>query len=312
LKTSLMCWLEDAMEAVLTVRNAVKTFGPNKALDNVTMELRKGEWLALLGPNGAGKTTLVRAIAGRVRMDSGEVALPGSVREMLGIVPQEISLYPKLTAAENLSCFGELQGLKGMGLRQRVEWALEFTGLGDRAHEVVGTFSGGMKRRLNIACSVLHHPSVVLLDEPTVGVDPQSRQRIWEMLDRLRHDGASLLLTTHQLDEAQQVCDRIVVIDHGRVIANGAFDELVRETIGLNRRVVLKLDSPAKTQAFAAWPDTTIEGAIVRCQVQNIGRDLTTLLSRATDAGADILDVQIESPTLQAVFIHLTGRELRD
>jgi ABC-2 type transport system ATP-binding protein len=300
------------MEAVLTVRNAVKRFGPNKALDDVSLELRKGEWLALLGPNGAGKTTLVRAIAGRVRMDSGEVTLPGGKRETLGIVPQEISLYPKLTAEENLSCFGELQGLSGPALRQRVEWALEFTSLADRAGEVVGTFSGGMKRRLNIACSVLHHPSVVLLDEPTVGVDPQSRQRIWEMLERLRREGASLLLTTHQLDEAQQVCDRIIVIDHGRVIADGAFDELVHQTIGPRRRVVLKLDSATRADGFRAWPDTTIEGAIVRCQVENVGRDLAALLSRAADAGADVLDVQIESPTLQAVFIHLTGRELRD
>jgi len=300
------------MEAVLTVRNAVKRFGPNKALDDVTLELRKGEWLALLGPNGAGKTTLVRAIAGRVRMDSGEVILPGGKRETLGIVPQEISLYPRLTAGENLSCFGELQGLSGPALHQSVEWALEFTGLVDRAHEVVGTFSGGMKRRLNIACSVLHHPSVVLLDEPTVGVDPQSRQRIWEMLERLRREGASLLLTTHQLDEAQQVCDRIIVIDHGRVIANGAFDELVHQTIGSRRRVVLKLDSATRADIFRAWPDTTIEGAIVRCQVENIGRDLAALLSQAAGAGADVLDVQIESPTLQAVFIHLTGRELRD
>ena len=212
------------MEPVLTVQNAVKMFGANKALDNVTLELHKGEWLGLLGPNGAGKTTLVRAIAGRVRMDSGAVTLPEGRREMLGIVPQEISLYAKLTAAENLSCFGKLQGLRGPTLQERVDWALEFTGLADRAADLVGTFSGGMKRRLNIACSVLHHPSVVLLDEPTVGVDPQSRQRIWEMLERLRREGASLLLTTHQLDEAQQVCDRIVVIDRGRIIANGAFN----------------------------------------------------------------------------------------
>jgi ABC-2 type transport system ATP-binding protein len=300
------------MEGVLTVQNAVKTFGPNKALDDVTLDLRKGEWLALLGPNGAGKTTLVRAIAGRVRLDSGVVTLPGSNRDMLGIVPQEIALYPKLTAAENLACFGELQGLSGPTLRERLEWAFEFTGLADRAKELVGTFSGGMKRRLNIACSVLHRPSVVLLDEPTVGVDPQSRQRIWEMLERLRRDGASLLLATHQLDEAQQVCDRIVVIDHGRVIASGAFDELVRQTIGPRRRVILMLDSGAKTNVFRTWPDTTIEGAIVRCQVGNVGRDLAALLSHAADSGADVVDVQIESPTLQAVFIHLTGRELRD
>src|SRR5579883_2527147 len=281
------------METVLTVRNAVKRFGANKALDGVTLELHQGEWLALLGPNGAGKTTLVRAIAGRVRMDSGEVILPGGGRDSLGVVPQEISLYPKLTAEENLSCFGALQGLQGKELQERVDWALQFTGLADRANELVGTFSGGMKRRLNIGCSVLHRPPVILLDEPTVGVDPQSRQRIWEMLGELRREGASLLLTTHQLDEAQQVCDRIVVIDHGRVIANGAFEDLVRQTVGPKRSILLRMESPESARAFDQWPDTTIEGALVRCQVANIGRDLAGLLSRASDTSA-VLDVQIE------------------
>jgi ABC-2 type transport system ATP-binding protein len=300
------------MEPVLAVRNAVKVFGANKALDNVSLELKKGEWVGLLGPNGAGKTTLVRAIAGRVRMDSGAVTLPEGRRETLGIVPQEISLYPKLTAAENLSCFGELQGLHGPTLRGRVDWALEFTGLSDRAADLVGTFSGGMKRRLNIVCSILHHPSVVLLDEPTVGVDPQSRQRIWEMLERLRREGASLLLTTHQLDEAQQVCDRIVVIDRGRIIANGAFDELVRQTIGARRRVVLTLESAVDANVFDRFPEMMIEGATVQCHVEHVGRDLAALLSRAASVGAGVVDVQIESPTLQSVFIHLTGRELRD
>src|SRR5215468_6761593 len=236
--------MEVAMEPVLTVRNAVKRFEANKALDDVTLELRECEWLALLGPNGAGKTTLVRAIAGRVRLDFGVVTLPGNNRETLGIVPQEISLYARLTAEENLSCFGELQGLAGAELQERVEWALDFTGLADRAGELVGTFSGGMKRRLNIACSVLHRPSVVLLDEPTVGVDPQSRERIWEMLDRLRRDGASLLLTTHQLDEAQTRCDRIIIIDRGRTIAAGTFLDLVERTVGSHRQVTLLLDQP--------------------------------------------------------------------
>jgi ABC-2 type transport system ATP-binding protein len=300
------------MEPVLTVRNAAKVFGANKALDNVTLELHKGEWLGLLGPNGAGKTTIVRAIAGRVHLDSGAVTLPEGRRDMLGVVPQEISLYAKLTAAENLACFGELQGLRGSTLQERVNWALEFTGLADRAAELVGTFSGGMKRRLNIACSVLHHPSVVLLDEPTVGVDPQSRQRIWEMLERLRREGASLLLTTHQLDEAQQVCDRIVVIDRGRIIANGAFEELVRQTIGPRRRVVLTLESAVDANVFDRFPEATIEGVTVRCHVEHVGRDLAALLSRAASVGAGVVDVQIESPTLQSVFIHLTGRELRD
>lgn len=284
------------MKRVLAVTNAVKTFGANKALDNVNLELRKGEWLALLGPNGAGKTTLVRSIAGRVRLDSGTIALDGDRNRVLGIVPQEIALYAKLTATENLQCFGSLMGVQASMLKDRVDWALEFTGLTDRANELTGTFSGGMKRRLNIACSVLHKPPIVLLDEPTVGVDPQSRQRIWEMLDRLRRDGASLLLTTHQLDEAQQICDRIVVIDHGRVIADGTFNELVSATIGTERRVSLQLES----------------GETIQNRIRDVGSDLTAILSRVASSGEKIVDVHIEAPTLQAVFIHLTGRELRD
>jgi ABC-2 type transport system ATP-binding protein len=297
---------------MLQVRNAVKTFGPNKALDNVSLELRKGEWLGLLGPNGAGKTTLIRAISGRVRLDAGSISLPGEKNQILGIVPQEIALYPRLSAAENLRCFGELMGLTDRTLDERVDWALDFTGLEDRATDLVQTFSGGMRRRLNIACSVLHRPSVVLLDEPTVGVDPQSRQRIWEMLDRLRKDGASLLLTTHQLDEAQQICDRIVVIDHGRVIASGNFDELVRQTIGVERRVAITLESETQATAFSSWPDTKIEGNTVRTVVRDIASDFSGLLSHAVNSGVQVKDVQVQSATLQAVFIHLTGRELRD
>jgi len=297
---------------MLQVRNAVKTFGSNKALDNVSLELREGEWLGLLGPNGAGKTTLIRAIAGRVRLDSGSITLPGDKHQILGIVPQEIALYPRLSALENLRCFGELMGLADPTLSERVEWALEFTGLKDRATDLVQTFSGGMRRRLNIACSVLHRPAVVLLDEPTVGVDPQSRQRIWEMLDRLRKDGASLLLTTHQLDEAQQMCDRIVVIDHGRVIASGNFDELVRQTIGSERRVSITLESESQATVFSSWPETKIEGSTVRAVVRDIASDFSDLMSHAASRGVQVKDVQVQSPTLQAVFIHLTGRELRD
>lgn len=292
------------MNTVLSVTNAVKSFGATSALDDASLELREGEWLALLGPNGAGKTTIVRSIAGRVRLDSGKIMLLGAelngavdgVRGKLGIVPQEIALYPRLTAEENLRCFGELMGLRGRVLEERVEWALDFTALTDRAKHPVQTFSGGMKRRLNLVCAVLHRPSVLLLDEPTAGVDPQSRQRIWEMLESLRRDGASLLLTTHQLDEAQQVCDRIVVIDRGKVIADGTLDELVRRTIGAGRQVSLVLNT----------------GETVRAAVSDIGKDVSRLLSEAESSGRTVTDIQIESPTLQAVFIHLTGRELRE
>ena len=235
---------------VLSVANARKSFGAVKALDGASLDLRKGELLALLGPNGAGKTTLIRAIAGRVRLDAGEIRLLGAplaarrTPPELGIVPQEIALYPLLTARENMTAFGELQGLSGAALRSQVDWALERTGLADRASEPVKQFSGGMKRRLNIACGVLHRPRIVLLDEPTVGVDPQSRDRIYDMLADLASQGVSLLLTTHHLEEAEARCSRTVIIDHGKVIAEGTLADLVDRTVGRHRMVTLRLDAP--------------------------------------------------------------------
>ncbi len=309
------------MTAVLSVAGAQKSFGTTLALDDAALELHGGEWLALLGPNGAGKTTLVRALAGRVRLDKGELELlgrrldgtaaDGEVRSKLGIVPQDIALYPKLTASENLRAWGRLHGLPAAELTTRVAWALEWTGLGERAQEPIQQFSGGMKRRLNIACAVLHRPEVLLLDEPTVGVDPQSRERIWEMLEEIRRNGASLLLTTHQLDEAQQVCDRIVIIDHGRVIATGTFDDLLRETIGNQRRVTFSVaDKPSRQLPQERWL-VSDDGNLV-CTVEDIASELPSLLTELNDAGARITDLQIETPSLQAVFLHLTGRELRE
>ncbi len=257
---------------VLSVSGVSKRFGPTLALKGVDLGLARGEWLGLLGPNGAGKTTLVKAIAGRVRPDSGSITLlgrrvetgieaGGSGREGLGVVPQEIAVYPLLTARENLEVFGKLYA-GGAAAPERVSWALEWTGLADRAKEPVKNFSGGMKRRLNIACAVLHKPEVVLLDEPTVGVDPQSRERIWEMLSELRAGGTSLLLTTHQLDEAQRLCDRIVIIDHGSVIADGTFEDLVARTIGTGRTVILALDREVEPGTLNGALETA--GRVVR------------------------------------------------
>src|SRR6476620_6409267 len=235
---------------VLAVTHATKSFGKVKALDRASFDLRQGELLALLGPNGAGKTTLIRAIAGRVRLDGGEVRLFDHVLDgrqtppQLGIVPQEIALYPLLTARENLQAFGALHGLSGQALSKHVDWVLERTGLSDRANDVVKQFSGVVRRRLNIACGVLHQPRVVLLDEPTVGVDPQSRDRIYDMLADLAASGVSLLLTTHHLEEAEARCSRTVIIDHGKVIAAGTLSELVDQTVGRFRLVTLRLDAP--------------------------------------------------------------------
>ncbi len=304
---------------VLRVSDAHKSYGGTPALQGASWSVQRGEWLALLGPNGAGKTTSVRAVAGRVRLDRGSVELlgrdlqgPGAAdaRRKLGVVPQNLAVYPDLTARENLLAFGQHNGLTGRPLHTRVDWALEWTGLADRAGELVQGYSGGMQRRLNLACGVLHEPEVILLDEPTVGVDPQSRERIWEMLAGLQRDGASLVLTTHQLDEAQSVCDRIVIIDHGRDIASGTLAELIRDTVGPARTVRLTLDRPPDDPDRLAG--VTCEGRTVHSTLDNVADELQDLLARVAASGATVADLHVEAPTLHAVFLHLTGRELRE
>jgi ABC-2 type transport system ATP-binding protein len=227
-----------AVAPPLAIENAVKTFGDVRALDGATFSLQAGELLGLLGPNGAGKTTAIRAIAGRVALERGSVRLFDRVvgrtdaRPEIGVVPQELAVYPLLTARENLEIFGRLYGVTRQALDARVGWALDWSGLSDRAGDSVKRYSGGMKRRLNIACGLLHEPRILLLDEPTVGVDPQSRERIYEMLQVLRQTGVSILLTTHHLEEAERRCDRIVILDHGRTVAAGTVAELVAQALG--------------------------------------------------------------------------------
>jgi ABC-2 type transport system ATP-binding protein len=301
---------------VLSVRDARKTFGATNALQGLSLELRTGELLGLLGPNGAGKTTLIRSIAGRVALDGGEIELFGrrlqaaEGREALGVVPQEIALYPLLTARENLQVFGRLNGVAGKALDERVHWALDWTALGERVKEPVKTFSGGMKRRLNIACAVMHEPKVLLLDEPTVGVDPQSRERIYEMLDRLRAGGCSMLLTTHQLEEAEARCDRIVIVDHGRIKAEGTLAALVAGTIGQRLEVTLRLDrAPAAgvVGIDGRWSDRELT-----THVKDIATELPVLLATLRGDGLTVQDLQVRGPSLQSVFLHLTGKELRE
>jgi len=256
------------VSAPIQINNVVKSFNGRRALDGASLELRQSEVLGLLGPNGAGKSTLVRTIMGRVAPEAGDVlifdrvAKPGdnAAREHVGFVPQEIALYPLLTVRENLIVFGGYQGLKGSTLHEAIEAALKWSALADRAGDVTKTLSGGMKRRLNMAAGVLHRPRILLLDEPTVGVDPQSRERIYAMIETLRSDGVSMIYTTHYMEEAERLCDRVAVIDHGRVIAVGTKAELVRSTIGEKVEVVM---------------------------VEKV-------------------------PTLESVFLHLTGRELRE
>jgi ABC-2 type transport system ATP-binding protein len=312
--------LESRTVDVLKVADARKSFGPTLALDGASFELHQGEMLALLGPNGAGKTTLVRAIAGRVRLDGGAIELfgqrlnvtggNGGGRDSLGVVPQDIALYPLLTARENLRTWGRLHQVAPSDLGERVERALVWTALADRADEPIQRFSGGMKRRLNIACGILHEPRVVLLDEPTVGVDPQSRERIYDMLGQLRDRGVSILLTTHQLEEAEARCQRIVIIDHGKAVAAGTLNELVERTVGAARRVTLTLDRPPG-RAMAGFEAET-GGLGLIAQVRDVAAELPALLGQVSQTGCRVLDVEVRSPSLHSVFIHLTGRDLRE
>ena len=302
---------------VLTVDQARKKFGQVAALDGASLSLREGELLALLGPNGAGKTTLIRAISGRVQLDGGEIRLFGRLLTgrktppELGIVPQELAIYPSLSARENLDAFARLQGLQGGDVDAQVKWALKVTALDDRAKEPVKSFSGGMKRRLNIACGVIHRPRVVLLDEPTVGVDPQSRERIYDMLGELTRAGVSLLLTTHHLEEAEARCSRTVIIDHGKVIAAGTLSELVDRTVGRHRIVTLRVDAPLP-QILPGLEAAADDPRLLRARVTNVARELPALLTAVAGQGREVEDVDVRGPSLQSVFIHLTGRELRE
>jgi ABC-2 type transport system ATP-binding protein len=224
--------------SVLLVDNATKRFGEVQALAGAFFEVGRGELVGLLGPNGAGKTTMIKAIAGQVRLDAGTIHLlgralaTGDPRPEIGVVPQEMAVYPLLTARENLEVFGRLYGVSKADLPARVAWALEWSDLVERSREPVKRFSGGMRRRLNIACGLMHQPKLVLLDEPTVGVDPQSRERIYGMLTELQRAGVSIVLTTHHLEEAERRCERIAIIDGGKIVAGGTVADLLASTAG--------------------------------------------------------------------------------
>ena len=301
---------------VLRIEGARKNFGATEALRGLTLALRAGDTLALLGPNGAGKTTLIRALAGRVRLDGGTVTLFGRVlaaadaRPELGVVPQELAVYPLLTARENLEVFGALQGVSAVRLRERVRWALEWTGLAERGRDPVKSFSGGMKRRLNLACGILHEPKVVLLDEPTVGVDPQSREKIYEMLAGLCAAGTSVLVTTHYLEEAEARCERIVIMDRGAALAEGTLPELVERAGLAGRSVRLSLDRPAP--AAPAGFEREANGTVLSATITDVAAELPAMLARVREAGLVVRDLDVRSASLQAVFLELTGKELRE
>lgn len=305
---------------LLRIESIRKSFGQFKALDGVTFSLAAGERLAFLGPNGAGKTTLIRCLSGRCRPDSGTITVGGrpisdrGIRDWIGLVPQDIALYGDLTTRENLFAFGRFHGLRGGELTQRVDWALQWTGLVNRGNDLVGHFSGGMKRRVNLACGVLHRPKILLLDEPTVGVDPQSRHKIFEMLDDLSRQGTAIVLTTHHLDEAQSRSDRIVIMDHGAVVADGTIGDLVAQTVGVAKMVKVRLNQYL-TQRIIVSNTTTvgeIGSDVVETRLNDVSTDLPRLLEAIRRCKREVLDIDVQAPALHHVFLHLTGHGLRD
>lgn len=309
---------------VLRAKGLRKRFGERQAVDDVSFEIHAGETYGLLGPNGAGKTTTISMVCGLLERDEGEVLLDdhpidvGAVaaKAGLGYVPQELAIYPDLTARENLRFFGQLNGLGGAGLKRRVGEVLELTGLADRADERTAQFSGGMQRRLNIGIGLLHRPHLLLLDEPTVGVDPQSRNAILESIAELGRSGMAILYTTHYMEEAERLCHRIGIIDEGRIKAEGTRRELIA-LVGQRDRIRLPATGDLAAAAAAAGSlDGIVGTAVADDGIELLAVEASGLLPRllaaVADAGATVKGVDVIEPDLEAVFLHLTGKALRD
>jgi len=302
----------------LRIEGLIKRFGELTAVAGVSLDVNAGECMGLLGPNGAGKSTLIRSIVGRVIPDAGKVTVFGEpadspgARMTLGWVPQDLALYPRLTCRENLESFGLYHGLRRQALKSAVAWCLDWAALQDRADEPVKRLSGGMKRRLNMAAGLIHRPRLVLMDEPTVGVDPQSRQRIFEMIEKLHGEGMSIIYTTHYMEEAERLCDRVAIIDHGRIIALGSKDELVDNTFSSRSQVLTRFANAG--DGVAAWVKQhggVYDAGAAQFTIEHAS-EIARLLDAAAKAGYELADVSLRKPNLESVFLQLTGRELRD
>ena len=312
------------MTLAIEMQNLHKRFGDLQAVQGVSLTAQAGEILGLLGPNGAGKSTIISMLSGLLTPTEGDALVmghsirrePEAAKAYLGVVPQDIALYPDLSARENLLFWAKMYGLRGAALKRRVDEVLEIIGLADRQKGRVDKFSGGMKRRVNIGAALLHKPQVVIMDEPTVGIDPQSRRHILDNVKELNRQGMTVLYTTHYMEEAAELSDHIAIMDHGQVIAYGTHDELI-QLVGEQTRIDLTLNVDAE-RVLAAWQQ--VEGVsrafaqdgLVTVLVDDSNRVLPRLFEAATTASARITGVDIREPNLEAVFLHLTGRALRD
>jgi ABC-2 type transport system ATP-binding protein len=314
------------MKAILEVKELVKKYGDFTAVKGVSFDIKEGEIFSLLGPNGAGKTTCISMLSTLYAPTSGDASIGGhsikkepmAVRNLIGVVPQELALYDDLTARENLVFWGQMYGLSGKSLNNRVNEVLEQIGLADKARNRVKTYSGGMKRRVNIGVGLLHKPSLLFMDEPTVGIDPQSRRAILDSVKALNQQGMTVLYTTHYMEEAEELSDRVGILDHGELIALGTQAELNRQ-VGENDTLVLHIDESQNSESLAAAvrkihsvlkADVTDHSVtIITPEAEEV---MAPAITRANELGIKIRSVDIKEPDLEAVFLHLTGRALRD
>jgi ABC-2 type transport system ATP-binding protein len=317
--------------SIIEIRGLKKQFNPPDgvfAVKGISFEIKQGEIFSLLGPNGAGKTTSISMMSGLLTPTEGDVLVGGhsiieeplAVKRQIGVVPQELALYPTLSARQNLSFFGKMYGLTGKDLKKRVDEVLEFTGLTDRADDPIEEYSGGMKRRVNIGIGLLHHPKVLFLDEPTVGIDPQSRRNILDTVKALNAQGMTVLYTTHYMEEAQELSHRVGIIDHGEIIALGTQAELTR-MVGEEDTLILKVpDVPPEvidTLCEVPGVDQCVQadaeqGGELRLLAEDGRSVLPDAIQIINAAGLGLQSIEIHEPTLEAVFLHLTGRALRD
>ena len=310
--------------SILTAQSLYKSYGALQAVNGISLTLQRGEIFGLLGPNGAGKTTIISILAGLLDADQGAVLLDGqpltvdsvALKAKIGLVPQELALYPTLSARENLNFFGRIYGMRGKRLRQRVDEVLAIVGLSRRANDLIKTYSGGMKRRINIAAGLLHKPEVLFLDEPTVGVDPQSRNAIFEAVEALNRAGLTILYTTHYMEEAQRLCHRVAIVDHGQIIALDTPQALIQKVGGGLIRLGLQNGRiAAVSEQVGQLP--TVKSVSVReselfVETHRAQEALLGILEIANALDARVTSLQILEPNLETVFLQLTGKSLRD
>jgi ABC-2 type transport system ATP-binding protein len=316
---------EDGMSSPLvSIKGLVKKYGERAAVQNVSFSIQKGEIFGLLGPNGAGKTTTLSILATLLIPDEGNVTISDydlvreadQVKRLIGFVPQEIALYPTLSAWDNLAFFGRIYGLKGMNLKERIAAVLTLVGLSDRAADTVQTFSGGMKRRLNIGAGLIHKPRILFLDEPTVGVDPQSRNFIFEHVERLNKEGMTIVYTTHYMEEAERLCQRVAIMDQGRVLAldttKGLLDMLGGGVIYLGLSQVSLESFLPVVRTLTHIKMATQEDGRLKIETKNARLALLELIELCNTRNVSVLSLEMLEPNLESVFLHLTGKRLRD